>query len=138
MIDKTHKIVYWWCKNPFIIDKTQKISRRIQLRSLNLVQSQVFNAITSTMFAAHGIKMNKEDRTKLEFEIFTQGSQEECQEMLKKFHNLHLLDFGPALSKIKNKFRKKAQSYAEQTKFEKMQEQLEGIGINFEVRVDEL
>jgi len=135
---KTHKIVYNWEKIPYLIDKRMKLTHRIHLRLLNRTQGGVFIALSESLFAAHGIKLKKEDRKKTEYEIFTVGSEKECGDMYTRIQNLHQLDLTKAFTKIAPRFRKKVTDFASKTKLERMQEQLEAIGIHFRVGVKDV
>lgn len=137
-MDKTHKIVFKWSRIPYLVKETATIGEKITLAGLRITQTRVFAAVTDTMFAAHGVKMLKEDKKKDEYEIYIDGSQEQCQKMYDKFQNLDQLDLSKAFNRIPFKFKKKVKKEADQSKFEKMQEKLEQMMIYFEVEVHEL
>ena len=134
-MDKTHKIVFEISRIPYLVKDTASIGDKITIAGLKITQTRVFAAVVDTMFAAHGIKMKKEDKMKDDYDIYIDGTMKQCVDMLEKFQNLHQLDFTKAFGRIPFRFRKKVKTDAKQTKFEKMQDKLEQMQIYFDVKV---
>lgn len=136
-MEKTHRITFKWYKIPYYVDEKAGFIKKFIPANLRFIQNKVFNSLTQTMMTAHGNKLREEDKKKEEFEIYIDGTKEQCEKMEEEFKNLHQLDFKDALKKVPFMYRKKV-AQKTGTKFEKLQEQLGTLLIYLEVEVGEL
>jgi hypothetical protein len=136
-MDKTHRISFKWYKIPYYVDEKAGFIKKLLPANLKFIQNKVFNSLTNTMFNAHGNKILPEDKGKDEFEIYIDGSKEQCEKMEAEFKNLHKMDLSDAIKKVPFMYRKKVASKSG-TKFEKIQDQLSMLLIYLEVEVNEL
>lgn len=132
----THKIVYEWEKMPYLVEDAMPLRLRVSIRMRQFLQKKVFNSVTHSIMASHGNKIRKEDRDKVSFELFIEGTEEECLKHLKDLHNLKKADLDAAVEMIPANIRVKVAK--EDTRFQKVTDQLLGLNIILEVRMVEL
>ena len=134
---KTHRISFKWYKIPYYVDEKAGFLKKFLPANLKFIQNKVFNSLTQTMFNAHGNKMKPEDKGKEEYEIYIDGTKEQCDKMKDEFDNLDQIDLTQAIKKVPFFYRKRVAA-KQGTKIDKIKDQLGMLLIYLEVEVDEL
>lgn len=101
-VNKTHKIVYKWAKIPVVLDENASKLEKTQTMALKAVQFVVFDAVTSTLAAAHGYRVKELERNfgNKPYVIYISGTKEECLKHLADLRNKKGMGFANIKAKI--------------------------------------
>ena len=147
--DKIVKLVYKWQRTPMSADKSDKILTKAQIMGYNIVQSGVWESMTTLFAKAHGYsvkELEKLSASKDEHAIYMEGTIEQCQKDLDKLQKgvLKGETTSSIVSKIKNNRllkrtfgKKNLKVDYKEDKLEDLKNQLLIVGIILEVYIDD-